>query len=454
MHNVRVLIVEDGFNAAHALAASLARDGYAYELVDGSSSALDTIKRVPCDVVICPVRSDGTARFELLDRLKRIHPEVPAIVAGAQGTIEEAVDATKRGAFHYVSEPYDVGELRALVIRAIDAQRAPPRLTHGAHDPIDGFSEIVQESPAMRALGETISLVATSSAPVLVLGESGTGKERVARAIHARSPRHARPFVALNTSAIPEQLLESELFGHVRGAFTGATQARKGLLAEAEGGTLLLDEIGDMPLGLQAKLLRVLSFNEARAVGSDRARHVDVRVVAATHHDLDALVRQGRFREDLHYRLNVLPLMVPPLRERQEDVPPLVEEFLANALKRSPRSPVKTISEAAMRKLEQASWPGNVRELESAIERLVVLGKSETITEEDLDFLDAPEPLAAAGWPEASQELWSLKQVNACYVAWVLARTGGNKAKAAEILGVDLSTLYRWQRTSRIQVES
>jgi two-component system response regulator HydG len=454
MHNVRVLIVEDGFSAAHALAASLARDGYAYELVGGSRGALETIKRVPCDVIVCPVRANGMNRFELLDRLKRTHPEVQAIVAGQQGTIEEAVDATKHGAFHYVAEPFDPGELRTLVVRAIDAQHAPPRFSHGAHEALEDLPEIVQESPAMRALGETISLIAASTAPVLVLGESGTGKERVARAIHARSARHGRPFVALNTSAIPEQLLESELFGHVRGAFTGATQARKGLLAEAEGGTLLLDEIGDMPLGLQAKFLRVLSFNEARPVGSDRTRHVDVRVIAATHHDLDALVREGRFREDLHYRLNVLPLVVPPLRERREDVRPLVRDFLENALRRTPRSPVESISDAALGKLEQAPWPGNVRELESAIERLVVLGRSATVTEDDLAFLDAPEPLSRAGWKSATEELWTLKEVNACYVAWVLARTGGNKAKAAEILGVDLSTLYRWQRSSRMPKDS
>ena len=297
----------------------------------------------------------------------------------------------------------------------------------------------------MRQLDEAVTLVAQASAPVLILGESGTGKERVARAIHARGPRSGRPFVAVNTSAIPEQLLESEVFGHVRGAFTGATQARKGLLAEAEGGTLLLDEIGDMPLGLQAKLLRVIQFGEARPVGSDRARHVDVRVIAATHRNLDQLSREGRFREDLHYRLNVLPLVVPPLRARSEDVPVLVGEFLAAARERTPGSPVRTISDEAMRVLETASWFGNVRELESTIERLVVLGREETIEPRNVGYLQAPPMVAAAAWPTAPGELWSLKRVNASYVAWVLAQTGGNKARAAEILGVDLSTLYRWQ---------
>ena len=455
MHNVRVLIVEDRFDGAHALAASLARDGYAYELVEGGDRALDTIKRLACDVVVCGVRTDGMGEYELLDRLRRVHPEVPTIVAGQQGTINEAVEAAKHGAFQYVKEPCDLDELRALVIQAVDAQRSPSHFPHaGLIEPGDGFSELVQESAAMRALGETISLVAVSNAPVLVLGESGTGKERVARAIHARGARSHLPFVAVNMSAIPEQLLESELFGHVRGAYTGATQARKGLLVEAEGGTLLLDEIGDTPLGLQAKLLRLLQFSEVRPVGSDRTRHVDVRIIAATHHDLGTLVREGRFREDLRYRLNVLPLVVPPLRERSEDVRPLVEEFLQAARRRTPHSPVESISDEAMQTLEQAAWPGNVRELESAIERLVVFGRNAIITADDASLVEAPTPMAAAAWPTAPRDLWSLKEVNSCYVAWVLARTGGNKAKAAEILGVDLSTLYRWQRSSRIPPSS
>jgi two-component system response regulator HydG len=294
----------------------------------------------------------------------------------------------------------------------------------------------------MRELVASIALVARSNAPVLILGESGTGKELVARAIHAGGHRAAQPFVVMNTSAIPEQLLESELFGHVHGAFTGATQARHGLLLEADGGTLFLDEIGDMPLMLQPKLLRVLQFGETRPVGSDRIGHVDVRIIAATHRDLGKRVDEGLFREDLHYRLNVLPLVVPPLRNRREGILPLVELFLQQARERNPESPVNAISDQAMSFLTEAAWPGNVRELENAIERLVVLGNHEEVALRDLEFLE--ETPQREIWPDLEGSPWTLKQLNEHYLNWVLERTGGDKVRAAKILDVDLSTLYRW----------
>src|SRR5664279_304269 len=251
----------------------------------------------------------------------------------------------------------------------------PPRCTDTVAN-----GELVHASVIMRELVGSIALVARSNAPVLILGESGTGKELVARTIHAGGHRAGQPFVVMNTSAIPEQLLESELFGHEQGAFTGATRARRGMLREAHGGTLFLDEIGDMPLMLQPKLLRVLQFGETRPVGSDRIGKVDVRIIAATHRDLSKLVAEGLFREDLHYRLNVIPLVVPPLRNRREGILPLVELFLQQARERNPDSPVNAISDQAMNFLTQAAWPGNVRELENAIERLVVLGNQEEVT--------------------------------------------------------------------------
>jgi two-component system response regulator HydG len=296
----------------------------------------------------------------------------------------------------------------------------------------------------MRELVESIALVARSDTPVLILGESGTGKERVARAIHAGGSRASQPFVAVNTSAIPEQLLESEVFGHVRGAFTGATLARRGLLMEAHGGTMLLDEIGDMPLMLQPKLLRVLQFGETRPIGSDRFGQVDVRVIAATHHDLGELVREGRFREDLRYRLSVIPLLVPPLRERREDIMPLVSQFLQEAQDRNLESPVTSISDEAMNVLNQAPWPGNIRELENAIERLVVLGRDAEITAGDLAFLQDKAQKNGHVIEDASL---TLKQMNQLYLQRVLARTNGNKVRAAEILDINLSTLYRWERS-------
>jgi len=304
--------------------------------------------------------------------------------------------------------------------------------------------ELVQASPGMQQLAESIELVARSDSPVLIFGETGTGKERVARAIHAGGSRSSQPFIAVNASAIPEQLLESEVFGHVRGAFTGATQSRRGLLTEAHGGTLLLDEIGDMPISLQPKLLRVIQFGEVRPVGSDRIGKVDVRIIAATHRDLGTLVKEGRFREDLRYRLNVIPLLVPPLRDRREDIVPLVALFLLEAKERNVESPVTSFSEEAMHVLTQAQWPGNVRQLESTIERLVVLGRDAVVRAVDLKFLQET-PTSENRLTEEDTFL-TLKEMNKRYLDRVLERTHGNKALAAKSLDIDLSTLYRWER--------
>jgi two-component system response regulator HydG len=293
-------------------------------------------------------------------------------------------------------------------------------------------------------LQTSIDFVARSSAPVLVTGETGVGKELVARAIHARSTRRDKPFVAVNTSAIPQELLEGEIFGHARGGFTGAVQARKGLLTEADGGTLLLDEIGDMSFGLQAKLLRVLQFGDVRPVGSDRVHHVDVRVIASTHQDLPVLLKEGRFREDLYFRLNVLSVHVPPLRDRPEDIPALAAHFLAQACQRAPMSPVRSIGKEALQMLSERAWPGNVRELASSIERAVVFGVDEMIDSNQLS--PAPFEAPVSGWPFPSASPWTLQRLSRTYAEWVLAQTGGDKQRAAEILGVDLSTLYRWRR--------
>ncbi len=312
---------------------------------------------------------------------------------------------------------------------------------------LDG--ELIQASPVMRDLVASIALVARSNTPVLILGESGTGKERVARAIHAGGRRSKQPFVAVNTSAIPEQLLESELFGHVRGAYTGAAMARRGLLMESNGGTMLLDEIGDMPLMLQPKLLRVLQFGETRPVGSDRTGQVDVRVIAATHRNLGLLVREGRFREDLLYRLNVIPLVVPPLRDRREDILPLTTQFLKEAQDRNPMSPVTSFSDEAMDVINHAPWRGNVRELENAVERVVVLCREAVVTTQDLAFLQDKSPES----PSLTEDDTSLtlKQMNQRYLQQVLARTHGDKARAAEIMDINLSTLYRWEHSKGSQ---
>jgi two-component system response regulator HydG len=447
----RVLIVDDDAEMRDALGIFFSREGHECELVASAAAALEVVDRLPFDAVLCDVRMAGMNGLELLGRLKRTHPALPFVLITAAGKIDDAVDAIKGGAFDYLTKPCDLDELRSIMVSAIEERRRLAdaegvRRSTPPSGPGPGI-ELLGDGQAMRSLQASIDFVAASSAPVVITGETGAGKELVARAIHARGPRRAQPFVAVNTSAIPGALLEGEIFGHVRGAFTGAIQARRGLLMEADGGTLLLDEIGDMPVDLQAKLLRVLQFGEVRPVGSDRANRVDVRVIAATHRDLPALVREGRFREDLYFRLNVLPVEVPPLRERREDIRELAAYFLAEARQRAPHSPIRAIDEEALRVLSGAPWPGNVRQLASVVERAVVFGTGPTITVQNLSPIPgAPEQALAMTWPFRDGPPWTLRHLSRTYTDWVLVHTGGNKERAAEVLGIDLSTLYRWQR--------
>ncbi len=454
--HARLLVVDDDPEMRDALGMFFAAQGHACELAASADAALGIVGRLNLDAIVCDVRMDGMSGLELLDRVKRTHPTLPVVVISGRGGIPDAVDAMKRGAFQYLAKPCDLAELGASVMGAIDAHRQ--QVGTGAADtesdrrsspPPTGLlpnPELVGNGPAMRLLQASIDRVADSSAPVIITGETGVGKELVARAIHARGRRRGRPFVAVNTSAIPADLLESEMFGHLRGGFTGAVQSRRGLLVEADGGTLLLDEIGDMPLGLQAKLLRVLQFGEVRPVGADRGRQVDVRVIAATHRDLPALVRDGQFRQDLYFRLNVLPVFVPPLRDRSEDIPALAAHLLAEARQRAPLSPVRSIGPAALRAMTAARWPGNVRELASVVERAVVFGTDEGVVFQSLreagdDASSAP-PWSFEGRPPPT-----LRNLSRVYTEWVLTQTGGTTERAAQILGIDLSTLSRWQRT-------
>ncbi len=444
----RVLIVDDDLDWREALALVISGDGATCELVGSATEALDVLARETFDVVVCDVRMAGMNGLELLDRVKGTQPSLPFILITALGGVQDAVEAMKRGAFDYAVKPCDSDALREMVVGAIGARRRQANdVTVRAGSPRSTvMRELIGPGPAMSRLQACIDLVATSTAPVLVTGETGVGKELVARAIHARSERRHRPFIAVNASAVQEDLFESEVFGHVRGAFTGAAQSRKGLLTEAHGGTCLLDEIGDMPMGMQSKLLRVLQFGEVRPVGSDRTHLVDVRVIAATHRDLPALVREGRFREDLYFRLNVLPVFVPPLRERREDIPALAAHFLAQARQRASRSRVESISDEALRVLADAPWPGNIRELASAVERAVVFAADDTIRPEHLSALPRPEARALSWLPASHETPWTLRRLSHAYAQWVLGETGGDKQRCAEILGIDLSTLYRWQR--------
>lgn len=436
--NARILIVEDDADLGRALSSELALAGYRCELALSGPAALSEVEHTSFDAIISDLRMDGMGGLELLETLTRERPLLPVIiVTGFSGG--SATDAMEKGAFHYFTKPLDVEELRGVIEQAIGDRRPIEDIFHE--------DILLPTGSATRALIERIEQFATSRAPVLIQGESGTGKELVARSLHANGPRARAPFVAVNAAAIPEHLLESELFGHVRGAFSGATHARRGLLTEADHGTILLDEIGDMPLGLQAKLLRVVQFGEVRAIGSDRPHQVDVRFLAATHRNLKAMAEEGRFRADLYYRLSVLELKVPALRERRSEIPALVTHFIARARDRKPDSPVRAVEPDALRALAGAPWPGNIRELASMVERLVVLGRTSAITREDLALAGFEPALPLEGPLTRAQDgLWTLDRLNHEYVDWVLSQVKGDKLEAARILGINISTLYRWLR--------
>ena len=434
--SARILIVEDDADLGELLARELARAGYLCELARSGSAALTELEHTPFDAIITDWCMAGMSGLQLLEALQREQPQIPVIVISGFAA-SSASDAIDNGAFHHLTKPLDLEQLRGIIEQAIgDCSRVSDVRRHDSLLPIGS---------ATRALLARIDLLASAQSPVLIQGESGTGKELVARAIHERGPRAAAPFIAVNTAAIPEHLLESELFGHVRGAFSGATQARRGLLTEADHGTVLLDEIGDMPLGLQAKLLRVIQFGEVRAIGSDRSHLLDVRFLAATHRNLRSLVEQGKFREDLYFRLNVIELDVPALRDRRSEIPALIAHFLAQARERKPDSPVRCISPDAVRVLTDAPWPGNIRELASTIERLVIFGQTSAVSSAELCLagLEEARPFAAS-LVQAERGLWSLEQLSRHYTDWVLAHTQNDKVRAARILGINLSTLYRW----------
>jgi two-component system response regulator HydG len=438
----RILIVEDDADVGLALSNELALAGYQCDLALSGSAALSEVEHTPFDAIISDLRMDGMGGLELLETLTRKRPTLPVIiVTGFAGG--SASDAMEKGAFHYFTKPLDVEELRGVIEQAIGDRRQTDSISHE--------DVLLPTGSATRALIGRIELLATAQSPVLIQGESGTGKELVARALHQRSGRAQAPFVAINAAAFPEHLLESELFGHVRGAFSGATQNRRGLLTEADHGTVLLDEIGDMPLGLQAKLLRVIQFGEVRAIGSDRAHFVDVRFLAATHRNLELMAEEGTFRADLYYRLSILELHVPALRHRRSEIPALVSHFIARARDRKPESPVRAIAPDALRLLTEAPWPGNIRQLASTIERLVVLGQHPLITRDSLDLAGMKiesSPAVEGPLSLARDGLWTLERLNNEYVDWVLTHVKGDKLEAARILGINISTLYRWLRAA------
>jgi two-component system, NtrC family, response regulator HydG len=447
MSSSRVLVVDDNPDMTQAICQNLARHGFEAEAASSGKAAMQRFGEAPFDAVLTDLRMADADGLEVLDAVKKADPDVPVIIMTAFGAIESAVEAIRRGAYHYVAKPFKMDAVRLLLSHAC-AERALLGENRQLREKVTerySFESLVGQSTAMRQIFTLIERLAQSTSPVLVQGETGTGKELVARALHQIGPRSKAPFLAVNCAAVPEALLESELFGHARGAFTGAVQVRRGLLVEADGGTVLLDEIGDMPSSLQAKLLRVLETGTVRPVGSDTDRKVDVRFVAATHRDLAERARTGSFREDLFFRLKVLSLAIPPLRDRKDDIPLLVKHFLALSRQRNPTSPVQSLSPAALRELLAHSWPGNVRELEHTIERLVVAGTQAEVPAEAVRADIEPWEVEGKGHPfdRARTQLLPLRELTQLYIDWVVGRVGGNRTRAAELLGVHPSTLYR-----------
>jgi DNA-binding NtrC family response regulator len=439
-----IWVIDDDASSRELLARVLRERGWSIEMLDDGRAALDRLAAGERpDLVVSDIRMAEVDGFAVTEAFRRDAPETPVILVTAFGNVDGAVEAIRRGAFDYVSKPYDVDAVQLTAARALEQRRLAEENRALRRQLRDKYrlENAVGRSEAMLQVFKTAARVASSNATVLILGESGTGKELVARALHQASPRAAGPFVPVDCGAIAEGVLESELFGHARGAFTGAQSARRGLFEEAAGGTLFLDEIGDVGPGLQARLLRALQEGTIRRVGTNEAIPVDARVVAATNRDLEAAVKTGKFREDLYYRLNVVTIRIPPLRERCEDVPLLAEHFAA----KHGRGEGATVSPEARELLMAYDWPGNVRELENVIARALALNPSGVVVAADLpDRLRQGPPLEPArGLPLPPGDRPSLDDLSRRYAALVLGECAGNKTKAAEVLGIDRKTLYR-----------
>jgi two-component system response regulator AtoC len=442
----RIVVVEDRETTRWMVEETLRRRGYAVAGCGTLAAGRKLLASEPLDLLLTDLQLPDGSGLDLLREALARDSRLPALVMSAYGTIEIAVEAIKLGAYDFVTKPFDTNRLASLVAHALERR---PRASdaNGASEPPAETAGIIGVSQAMRAVVAAVRKVAPSDATALILGESGTGKELVARAIHRWSGRAQGPLISVNCAALPRELVESEFFGSERGAFTGATARKLGKVELAAGGSLFLDEIAELSGELQAKFLRVLQERTFMRVGGTQEIHADIRVIAATNQDLDALVREGRFREDLYYRVNVFPIRVPALRERREDVLPLAEEFLRCAAAKHGRGQL-ALTEAACSRLEESPWPGNVRQLENAIERAVILSEGAEILPEHL--VDAPGAEAERGGTEALPVGATLLEVGrqaqrraeAEAIRRALAETGGNKTEAARLLGVSYKTLW------------
>ncbi len=442
MSEARLLVVDDDPVSCEAVAEGLRAEGFDVATAFGGKEALARIRECVFDIVLSDVRMRDLDGLTLLQTLRRETPDVCVILMTAFANVEAALTAIREGAYDYVSKPLRLDELLQTIRRAL-AQLRLARENRWYRETLSDrytLANIVGVSPAMIEVFKLVARVAPTRATVLITGESGTGKEVVARALHFNSPRSAGPFVTIHCAGLAETLLESELFGHVRGAFTGAVSARRGLFEAGHGGTVFLDEIADISASTQAKLLRVVEQQEIKPVGATESVRIDARLVAATNKDLAAAVQAGRFREDLLYRLNVVHVALPPLRQRREDVPALATHFLRRYAQESGKT-ITGIAPETMRLLEAYAWPGNVRELENVVERAVAMSGHAVLLPHDLPSHIAPASPASSDEDAAS--LPSLDELTRRHLVRVLAATGGNKKRAAEILGVDRRTLYR-----------
>ena len=430
-----ILLVDDDSDLLQLLSFRLQTAGYQVVAVDSGEKAMDQLAVIHPHLVITDLRMSGMDGIAVLEEIRRNNPALPVIILTAHGSIPDAMKAAQSGVFSFLTKPFSSKELLATVQRALELGGVGPASAGGAQDTA-WRDEIVTRSPVMEELLQQVWLVAQSDTSVFICGESGTGKELLARAIHRASPRRDQPFVTINCAAIPEPLLESELFGHAKGAFTGAVRMHKGLLQEAHGGTLFLDEIGDMPLGLQAKLLRVLQERMVRSLGSTQSVPIDIRVISATHRNIDEEVREGRFREDLQYRLNVVHLDVPPLSKRREDVPLLVNRFLAELSEKYQR-PLKSFAPDAMEVLLGVPLPGNIRQLRNIVEQAFALCTSQVV----------PASLVQSALREEAVRLPSLKEAKQRfereYILKLLSITGGNVSQAARLARRNRTEFYK-----------
>jgi two-component system response regulator HydG len=445
----RILGVDDDLLMREALRDTLSVEGYEVQAVESAAQAMAELEKQEWDIVLADLSLPRVSGLELLDRIKRSWPTTEVIVITGQGSIATAVDAIKRGAYHYLTKPFTAEEIIHLVHQALERRRLVDRKERLEEElsQVRGVHQLVGQSEALRRVRQIIQTASGSEATVLIEGESGTGKEIIANAIHAQSKRSRGPLVKMNCAAVPETLLESELFGHEKGAFTGADRRRVGRFEQADGGTLFLDEICEMQPRLQAKFLRALQEREIERLGGSETIPVDVRIIAATNQDLQKALAEGVLREDLYYRLNVILLRVPALRERMDDVPILAMHFVRKYAARE-GVPTAAIAEEAMNVMLSYPWPGNVRELENAIERAVVLGRREDLRPQDLPPQvhrrgDERQPLIPAHL--------TLEEIEKLAIAQALRLTGGNKSEAAERLGIHRTSIYDKMRRYGIE---